>query len=79
MALGAKRQGPFSSNRPTMELQPGPPFSQSANGLVLGLSRASKSQKNMVLFSPIECQFQPKNSIMFFIWVASPIESVPEY
>lgn len=65
MALGAKRQGPFSSSRPIIELQPGPPFSQSANGLVLGLSLDSKSQKNMVLLSPIERQSVTNNCLTF--------------
>lgn len=37
-------QGPFSSNKPMSESEPGPPFSQSVKGSSAGLLRDSKSQ-----------------------------------
>ena len=39
------RQGPFSSKRPIMEDDPGPPLNQRARGSVYGLLRDSKNQK----------------------------------
>lgn len=42
-----KWQGPFSWNKPIMELQPGPPLNQVARGAVVGLSLDSKNQNHM--------------------------------
>ena len=43
----------FSWNSPIIELQPGPPFSQSARGAVPGSFRASKNQNHIFIFGPV--------------------------
>jgi hypothetical protein len=41
----------FTSNKPSIEEHPGPPFNHSAKGAVAGSWRASKNQNHILMFS----------------------------
>jgi hypothetical protein len=72
-------QGPFSSNSPMSESDPGPPLSQSVNGSFDGLLRDSKNQKKTWTYEKSDQSQIADNDRITHIWCEVHISRVAVY